>query len=162
MIFHAFGEDETSMGNPFSSSQQSERQNSSDSTSKILTLHKGYGGPGRFMKKVFGDSCTPQCGDGEKGFSILVASDAECPTDIEDRQAIKNVFKAFKKNFCDPEVRNYLSIFTLIFLIARYQSNLQNRLIQDLRMYSKQKNLRHLAEKEVCTYIDLIRSVCKY
>ena len=60
------------------------------------------------MKKLFSETCRPDCGDGEKGFSILVASDAECPTDFDDRQAIKEVFKAFKKNFCDAEVRNYL------------------------------------------------------
>ena len=63
------------------------------------------------MKKFFSDSCRPDCGDGEKGFSILVASDAECITDFGDRQALK----AFKKNvavrpknFCDAEVRNYV------------------------------------------------------
>jgi hypothetical protein len=86
---------------------QGGRIESSDSTSKLLILHTGHGGR-RFIEKVFGDSCLPQCEDGEKEFSMLVASDAECLTDISDRQAIKNTFKAFKKNFCDAEVRNYL------------------------------------------------------
>ena len=62
------------------------------------------------MKKFFSDSCRPDCGEDEKGFSVLVASDAECITDFGDRQALK----AFKKdvavrpkNFCDAEVWNY-------------------------------------------------------
>ena len=59
------------------------------------------------MKKFFSDSCRPDCGEDEKGFSVLVASDAECITDFGNRTALK----AFKKdvavrpkNFCDAEV----------------------------------------------------------
>ena len=65
------------------------------------------GGPGRFMKKFFGDSCLPQCGDGEKGFSMLVASDADCPTDIskENRKEFKDV-AVRPKDFCEAEVRH--------------------------------------------------------
>ena len=63
------------------------------------------GGPGRFMKKFFGDSCLPQCGDGEKGFSMLVASDADCPTDISkgNRKEFKDV-AVRPKDFCEAEV----------------------------------------------------------
>ena len=66
------------------------------------------GGPGRFMKKFFGDSCLPQCGDDETGFSImLVASDADCPTDIskENRKEFKDV-AVRPKDFCEAEVRH--------------------------------------------------------
>ena len=65
------------------------------------------GGPGRFMKKFFGDSCLPQCGDGEKGFSMLVASDADCPTDISkgNRKEFKDV-AVRPKDFCEAEVRH--------------------------------------------------------
>ena len=48
----------------------------------------GLGDNGRFMKKFFGGSCLPQCGNGEKGFSMLVASDVNCPTDISKGQLI--------------------------------------------------------------------------
>ena len=66
------------------------------------------GGPGRFMKKFFGDSCLPQCGDDETGFSVLVASDADCPTDIskENRKEFKDV-AVRPKDFCEAEVRHY-------------------------------------------------------
>ena len=65
------------------------------------------GGPGRFMKKFFGDSCLPQCGDNEKGFSMLVASDADCPTDISkgNRKEFKEV-AVRPKDFCEAEVRH--------------------------------------------------------
>ena len=89
---------------------QGGRIESSDSTSKLLILHTGHGGR-RFIEKVFGDSCLPQCEDGEKEFSMLVASDAECITDFSDRQALKDFKKNVAvrpKNFCDAEVRNYL------------------------------------------------------
>merc|ERR1712083_44711 len=62
--------------------------------------------PGHFMKKFFSDSCRPDCGEDEKGFSVLVASNAECITNFGNRTALK----AFKKdvavrpkNFCDAE-----------------------------------------------------------
>ena len=63
------------------------------------------GGPGRFMKKFFGDSCLPQCGDDETGFSVLVASDADCPTDISkgNRKEFKDV-AVRPKDFCEAEV----------------------------------------------------------
>ena len=62
------------------------------------------------MKKFFGDSCLPQCGDDEKGFSMLVASDANCPTDISkgNRKEFKEV--AVRPNdFCDAEVIGILA-----------------------------------------------------
>ena len=63
------------------------------------------------MKKFFSESCRPDCGENEKGFSILVASDAECITDFSDKQALKDFKKNVAirpKNFCDAEVWNYV------------------------------------------------------
>ena len=59
------------------------------------------------MKKFFGDSCLPQCGDDEKGFSMLVASTADCPTDISkgNRKEFKEV-AVRPKDFCEAEVRH--------------------------------------------------------
>ena len=82
------------------------------------------GGPGRFMKKFFGDSCLPQCGDDEKGFSMLVASDANCPTDISkgNRKEFKEV-AVRPKDFCEAEVRHdgfkyVLSVKAFTFLCS--------------------------------------------
>jgi hypothetical protein len=72
------------------------------------------------MKKFFGDSCLPQCGDGEKGFNMVVASDADCPADIyfEYSHHVLPEVAVRRKEYCEPEVRhNELKSFLWIYLI---------------------------------------------
>ena len=62
---------------------------------------KKEGRPAKFKAKFFDDSCLPTDCDG-LGFSMLVASDAACPTNMTLEQLEKE--GVAKKDFCKPEV----------------------------------------------------------
>ena len=68
---------------------------------------KKGGRPAKFKAKFFDDSCLPTDCDG-LGFSMLVASDAACPTNMTLEQLEKE--GVAKKDFCKPEVcKHFLS-----------------------------------------------------
>ena len=73
-------------------------------------MHQGGkkgGRPAKFKAKFFDDSCLPTDCDG-LGFSMLVASDAACPTNMTLEQLEKE--GVAKKDFCKPEVfKHFLS-----------------------------------------------------
>ena len=60
---------------------------------------KKEGRPAKFKAKFFDDSCLPTDCDG-LGFSMLVASDAPCPTNMTLEQLEKE--GVAKKDFCKP------------------------------------------------------------
>ena len=73
-------------------------------------LMGGRGGWAGVVPRIlfFDDSCLPMdcSGDGKWGFAMLVASDAECPTDIsrDNHKAFEDVVVR-PKQFCETEVR---------------------------------------------------------
>ena len=68
---------------------------------------KKGGRPAKFKAKFFDDSCLPTDCDG-LGFSMLVASDAPCPTNMTLEQLEKE--GVAKKDFCKPKVwKHFLS-----------------------------------------------------
>ena len=75
---------------------------------KTVSVRQGGkkgGPPAKFKAKFFDDSCLPDC-DG-LGFSMLVASDAACPTNMTLEQLEKE--GVAKKDFCKPEVCKHFS-----------------------------------------------------
>ena len=71
------------------------------------------------MKKFLGDSCLPQCGNYEKGFFMIVASDADCPAEIyfDHFYHLLPEVAVPREEYCESEVRhNGLKSFLWIYL----------------------------------------------
>ena len=60
------------------------------------------------MKKFLGDSCLPQCGMYEKMFFMIVASDADCPPEVEFDHFYHLLPEVAvpKEEYCESEVRH--------------------------------------------------------
>ena len=71
------------------------------------------------MKKFLGDSCLPQCGNYEKGFFMIVASNADCPAEIyfDHYYHLLPEVAVTREEYCESEVRhNGLKSFLWIYL----------------------------------------------
>merc|ERR1712203_152458 len=68
---------------------------------------KKGGRPAKFKAKFFDDSCLPTDCDG-LGFSMLVASDAACPTNMTLEQLEKE--GVAKKDFANPRIPKFALI----------------------------------------------------
>ena len=79
----------------------------------------GFGGPSKFMKKYFGDSCLPKCGHLEKMFHMIVRSDADCPAEVyfDHFYHLLPEVAVPREEYCESEVRhNGLKSFLRIYV----------------------------------------------
>ena len=88
---------------------------------KTVSMRQGgkkEGRPAKFKAKFFDDSCLPTDCDG-LGFSMLVASDAACPTNMTLEQLEKE--GVAKQDFCKPEVCKHFSSHIVLQKVHRKQ-----------------------------------------